>query len=188
MGPTHEDIMSQKAYLKVEEASREKHEYVAGRLFLMAGTTLAHNLIVNNLLVQLHGPVKRLGCRTFQEQVKLEMASLSAFYYPDLMVTCEKGPLDAVFITSPCLVAEVLSPSTEIIDRREKLMAYRTIETLKEYLLISQKNRQIEVFRKNADCEWDAVVYNGSESFLLSPGGRAEIELSLDDVYDQIEF
>jgi len=102
---------------------------------------------------------------------------LQRFYYPDIQVTCREEP-EAYFNTSPCLIVEVLSANTERIDRTEKLEAYRQIDSLQEYLLLSEDSPHAELYRR--DNEWAPDCRAGSDTLrLLSVG----LELSLDEIY-----
>lgn len=134
-------LMSAEAYLEFEERSSERHEYVDGIVYVLPGETLRHNEIAGNLYAALRDGVRRHGCRVAFEGVKLLIASSNRFYYPDVMVLCDprdtdnRDTGDKVF-EYPCFIAEVLSPSTAGTDRREKLQAYRTIDTLQGYLML----------------------------------------------------
>jgi Uma2 family endonuclease len=175
--------ISESEYLKLEKAAREKHEYVAGRVFAMVGATAAHSIIVGNLHGNLFAPVKQAGCNSFISDMKVKVEVLRSYYYPDLMVSCEPLKPEALFLTAPCLIIEVLSPSTTNVDRREKLIAYRSIASLKEYALFSQDQKQVELYRKDSDGNWHCQVYEGSEKLRLSALGSVTIDLDLDTIY-----
>src|SRR5262249_31741428 len=114
-------------YLKAECQSPLRHEYVDGQIFAMTGTTAAHNIIYGDLFAELHSHLGRGPCTVFMSDMKVRIDAANCFYYPDIMVTCQKLDGSAIFSTEPVFIAEVLSPSTEQIDRREKLLAYRQI-------------------------------------------------------------
>jgi Uma2 family endonuclease len=181
MAPTiYDQFLSEADYLKVEESAREKSEYVAGRLFAMSGATVAHNLIIMNLVGSLLPVAKQSGCKVFASDVKLKIESLRSFYYPDLIVTCEAVNSSAVFVTAPCLIIEVLSPSTMSIDRREKLLAYRSIASLQEYVLVHQKQRRIEINRKDKNSNWRLFEFENSDSALIACLATGEVHIKLD--------
>jgi Uma2 family endonuclease len=179
--------MSDAEYLRVEEAARDRHEYVAGRSFAMAGAPMGHNEIVANLLITLGPTVKQAGCRVMAADMRVKVEALGNYYYPDVVVTCERNP-KAVFLTAPCLIFEVLSESTKDIDNREKLMAYKAIPFLKEYALVHQDRRRVELNRKNANGDWQLHVYEGSDTVQLTSVDSISINLDLDSVYDGTEI
>ena len=86
--------------------------------------------------------------------MKIRVEAADAFYYPDVFVTCDPRDTEPYFKRFPCLIVEVLSPSTEAVDRREKLRHYRMLETLKEYMLVSIEERKVEIFRRELTGEW----------------------------------
>ena len=177
----YQPFLSQKDYLRVEEASREKHEYVAGRLFAMAGASLNHNKLIKNLVKLLDDECQSSGCDLFFNDVKLKIESLHTFYYPDVLITCESQPGDAVFITSPCVAIEVLSKSTELTDRREKLLAYRTIETLEQYILVNQMKVEVESYIKDAAGNWK--VDSCDQSKIMVRIKEHTIQVNVSDLY-----
>ena len=166
-----ERAISPAAYLEMEAQSPLKHEYVAGEIYAMVGVSQRHNAIAGNAYLMLRQHLKGKPCLVFMGDVKLGVAQADAFYYPDVMVACREGnPLagDAPVVDDPVLVIEVLSPSTEATDRREKLQAYRTLPSLREYALVSQDRQQVEVYRREGDIGWLYVVYE--------PGDMVEFE------------
>ena len=143
-----EPLMSPQAYLAFEETSVERHEYVDGVIHALPGETIRHNEIVGNLYTVLRGDARRRGCRIAFEGVKLWIPSLNRYYYPDVMVLCDPRDTDDKIFQYPCFIAEVFSPSTEATDRREKLQAYRTIETLQGYLMVDLKTNTADYVRR----------------------------------------
>ncbi len=134
-------------YLQFEAVSTVRHEYVSGRIFAMVGATNAHNIIVSNLHGNIFNTVKTAGCQTYISDMKIKVESLQNFYYPDLMISCERAEPKAVYLLAPSLIVEVLSPSTMDIDRREKLIAYRHIPRLSDYVIIYQDKMRVEANR-----------------------------------------
>ncbi len=120
-------------YLKFEELSRERHEFVGGRVYVMSGGTEAHDLVVQALNARLRGPFRAKGCRTFVFNRKLKIGE--SVYYPDLFVTCSPSA-DRQFEHDAGWIVEVLSDSTEDRDRREKAAAYATLPSFQRYLLV----------------------------------------------------
>ncbi len=136
-------------YLAGEIHSPIRHEYVAGEVFAMAGATEEHATIAGNLFALLRNQVRGGPCRVYIADMKLRVEAADAFFYPDVFVTCD--PRDAsepLAKRHPALICEVLSESTEAYDRGGKFAAYRTLESLNEYLLIDSRRRAVEVFRR----------------------------------------
>ncbi len=142
--------MTVEEYLQFEERSPTRHEYVNGVVHAMSGASLTHNRIVTRL----HKAIdKRLGgspCETFIQDLKLKLTpgSDKFFYYPDLMVSCDRAGWFEEWIVNPCLVVEVLSTSTKHIDRREKATTYRRIESIEEYVIVAQHTAQFTIHRR----------------------------------------
>lgn len=151
-------------YLADEERSQERHEYVAGEVYAMVGGTLRHNRITGNIYVALRAALKGSGCQTFVTDVKLRVREADAFFYPDLFVECGKGERagTATFATEARLVIEVLSESTEAYDHGAKMLLYRKLPSLQEYVLVWQDRRVVEVFRR-ADIGWTHLVFENDD-------------------------
>ena len=138
-------------YLDGEEASDIRHEYVGGVTYAMVGASVRHNLITGAIFAAIRNHLRGSACQVFQSDMKVQLDQV--FYYPDVVVSCEENEQDARFLDGPKLVVEVLSPSTEAKDRLEKLVAYRSINTVDEYVLVSQNKIQIEIYRR-IDNDW----------------------------------
>ena len=136
-------LLSVDDYLAGERLSEVRHEYAAGQIFAMAGGSQRHNQLIFRL-PQILGP-SLAGCRGYVSDMKLRIDQV--FYYPDAMVVCQPNN-EPYFETEPCLIIEVLSDSTESIDRREKLYNYQRIAHLQAYVLVAQNERRVDVFRR----------------------------------------
>ncbi len=174
-------------YLTAEQSSDIRHEYVAGQLFAMAGAGETHNRISLNLAFHLRAAARGTPCGVFISDMKVKVEKHDAFYYPDVLLTCDRDDSASLYKQSPCLIAEVLSPSTEIIDRREKLIAYRTLSSLRYYLLISQERRQAEVYSLDANGSWRHQVFEQDGEIQIRCGDL-DIAFSLADVYEDVEL
>lgn len=153
--PAEVPIVSPEEYLLWETNQLEKHEYVAGEVFAMGGASRRHVTISLNLSVALDEALTGTPCRAYMADMKIEVAAKRSYFYPDVFVTCNPDDHRAEQTMShPVLVAEVLSPSTAAYDRGDKFIAYRSLPTLKEYLLIDPDHQQLELFRKGADGLW----------------------------------
>ncbi|MFP4061725.1 MAG: Uma2 family endonuclease [Halochromatium sp.] len=175
--------LSVEAYLAGEEGSELRHEYIDGQLYAMTGASDRHGLIVSNLVAGLRPLIRGRGCQLFANdmKVRLRIAGQDIFYYPDLLLSCAADDREAYFRTKPCVIVEVLSESTERIDRREKFLAYTTLPSLQDYLLVSQTRREVWHYRRSQD--WAAEVLSDGELRLDCLG----IGLPLDLIYEEIE-
>lgn len=171
-------------YLCGEQDSSIRHEYVAGQTYAMAGAGVAHNRVSLNLAFHLRAATRGTPCAVFISDMKVRVAAHEAFYYPDVLLCCEPGEREALYQTAPCLIAEVLSPSTEAIDRREKLIAYRTLSSLRYYLLLEQDRRRVEVHARDADGGWRHTIHEDG-ALTLDCGGMA-LGVTLDEIYEDV--
>jgi Uma2 family endonuclease len=132
-------------FLAWEELQPDRHEFYRGETFGMVGGTARHNRVILNLASRIADHLDGTPCQVFAENMKLQLAE--GVLYPDLMVTCGKALAgDEQTISDPKLVIEVLSPSTKGYDKRDKFILYRTLASLREYVLIDPAKRQVEVF------------------------------------------
>ena len=161
-----------------------RREYVDGQVYAMAGAGEAHNLIAGNVFSRLRQAARGGPCRVFISDMKLRVAAWNAFYYPDILVACDPLDGDAYFKEKPCLIVEVLSPATEGIDRREKLLAYRTLDSLREYVLIPQDRRPIEVYRRGDDGGWVLETLGVGDALTLE---CVAASLTPDEIYEDVK-
>lgn len=180
------DYISPEDYLAGEELSPIKHEYIDGQVYAMAGASDAHVTITGNLFALLRNHVRGTGCRVYMADMKAKIETANIFYYPDVMVTCD--PRDKTLQNHkkyPCLIVEVLSPTTEAFDRGDKFINYQQLETLQEYVVINQKLQRLECFRRNAEGFWVLQFYfPGSEIHLTS----IDFRISMDALYEDVTF
>ncbi len=169
-------------YLQGEEHSDVRHEYIGGDVYAMVGASDRHNLIAGNLFAALHPHLRGTPCQLFMSdmKVRLRVASDDAFYYPDLVLACDPDDRAVYYRTRPCLIVEVLSETTERIDRREKLLAYTSIDSLQEYVLLSQNRVEAELHRR-ADGWRGQVVTAGDVRFQ-----RLDVAVPLATIYEDV--
>ena len=134
--------MSVEDYLEMEKTATVRHEYVAGEVYAMVGVSRRHSRIAGNIFRMLAVVAAGGPCRVHQSDMKLQVDDV--FYYPDVMVACDKEPDDPYYEDDPCLVVEVVSPSTESTDRREKLAAYKSVPGLRACLIVDQDRMRVE--------------------------------------------
>lgn len=171
-------------YLEGEPHSEVRHEYIAGVVYAMAGTSLDHNTIAGNILTALRNHLAGKRCRVFMSDVKvrLEIAQDDVFYYPDVMVGCDPRDTEKFYLRHPKVIVEVLSESTERTDRREKLFSYMRIESLEAYVLVAQDKSEVTVFQRGKN--WRGEVFKGREqSIRLDP---IEFTMPLNAIYEGV--
>jgi Uma2 family endonuclease len=193
--PQQQPLFAPDEYLAFERDAEERHEWLDGLIYDMAGESLAHSIIGMNLanifVTQLKGkpcmalsPNMKVYCR-----LKTDSTLKGLFAYPDLMVVCGQ-PLfhdkHKDVLINPRVIVEVLSNSTERYDRSEKFVRYRQNDSLTDYVLVSQLTPSIELFSLQADGRWLYSFAMPPASGLAIPS--IECELRLADVYDRIEF
>jgi Uma2 family endonuclease len=183
--PTH---LSADEYLRAEEVSTLRREYVDGRVFTMTGTTLRHNALVNNIYSALRAHTKNGPCKAYTIDVKVHVQSANSFYYPDVVVTCSKSPDNSLIVESPVFIAEVLSRSTSLVDRREKVVTYKQLPSLKEYLIVHQTKKKVELHRRIDSNSWEILELIQGELLLLVSMPCGPMRITFDDLYEDVQF
>ena len=177
--------LSPEDYLALEFQSSIRHEYQRGLVYAMAGGTDNHERIAFNLLKIIDNHLgDSSDCRFHAGNVKVNYLD-EFYYYPDAFVTCDPRDREDRYIKRyPKLIAEVLSPSTEAFDRGDKFKDYQKLDSLEEYVLISQESQQVECRRRTVVGTWETVVYEGDDLAVLTSIG---LEFSVADLYRGIE-
>ncbi len=177
-------------YLARERQNEFKSEYWHGKMFAMAGASEAHNLIVVNVVRELSLQLKGKPCRVYPSDMRVRIPRTPSYKYPDVTVVCGKPEFEDDqhdILLNPTVIVEVLSPSTELYDRGAKFREYRTIDSLQEYLLISQHTALIERYvRQEQTRFWmlsEAAGLNESIEFQA-----IVCRLDLAEVYERVEF
>ncbi len=173
-------------YLQAEQRAEVKHEYLDGQVVAMGGASRAHGLLVMSLSALLLPAARQKHCQLFAADMKLRLDhdGASYFYYPDLVLSCDPADRDPLFVRTPCLLVEVLSPSTERIDTREKLLAYRLLPSLREYLLLRQDTLHAELYQRRDDGGWTHQrLKQPDDAFSLL---CLQVSVSLRDIYADI--
>ncbi len=153
--PLSQPAFDAEAYLAWEAEQPDKSEYVAGEVYAMVGVRRVHATVALNIGAALRAHLRGSPCLPFIADMKLHVASANAFFYPDVMVTCDASDRRAdLFVEHPKLIVEVLSASTAAYDRGAKFAAYRQIVALEEYVLIDIESRRVEIFRRQPGNEW----------------------------------
>lgn len=180
--------LSVEEYLAFEEKSKVRREYVAGYVFAMAGATDAHNTVTVNVATSLRPHLRRSGCRVYMVDMKVRIEAVDAFYYPDVMVTCEPFAAKSVFKSRPVLLVEVLSPGAELTDRREKLSAYFKLESLMEYVLISQDEKRVEIYRRGKGDKTEILIMRANDEVRFESLPDGPLTMTMDDIYEDVIF
>ena len=156
-------------YLAWEAAQSERHEYIEGEIFAMAGAEDRHVTVAGNLYITLRQHLSGSPCRTYMSDMRLHVAAANSYFYPDVLVTC--SALDqtcAMVKTEPKLIAQVLSPTTAAYDRGLKFGHYRTLPSLEEYLMVDLDTRATDCYRKGADGLWVLHPFARGEAIALA--------------------
>jgi Uma2 family endonuclease len=173
-------------YLEREETSPVKNEYVDGEIYAMSGAKRRHNLIAAGLVYHARGAANsRESCQVFGSDMKVFVEAHNCFYYPDLSVCCDRSDRNELFLTRPCFIVEVLSPSTASIDRREKRASYATLESLREYLIVDADRMRVELYRREGG-GWRGYVLDQPDDIVDS--SCLGMRLQLKQIYEGVEF
>jgi Uma2 family endonuclease len=196
--PQAESLYTVTEYLAFERSADERHEYLDGHLYAMAGESLNHGIICTNLVMALGAQLRGTPCLLLSKDMKVRSSPLpqtprfrkGLFAYPDLVVVCGEPLFHDVHrdvLLNPKLIIEVLSPSTEAFDRGSKFLRYQTWNsTLTDYVLVSQEAPIIEHFIRRDDGSWSYYVYQGVERQVSIASVGCMLRLA--DVYDHIVF
>ena len=178
--------MSPQEYLEWEKTQELRYENIDGEVFAMTGGTIPHNRIALNLAIDLDDFLAEKECQVYISDVKVQVTSVGPYHYPDVMVSCDDEDKDAIdMVQYPCLIVEVLSPSTEAFDRGKKFTRYRQSNTLQEYVLIESDEIAVECFRKNDEGLWVLHTYGEGDTLTLESVG---ISIPVEKLYRRVQF
>lgn len=190
MALPQKEYISEEEYLTAERESLEKHEYFDGEIFQMSGASDKHNTINGNAFASLHFQLKKRNCKAYQSDMRVHIPKTGLYTYPGIVVVCGKPEflsdeyLDT--LTNPILIIEVLSDSTEGYDKGVKFDNYRSLDSLREYVLISQNSKRVIRYTKQTDGSWNLMDFIGDTTEIeLS---SIECTLLFEDIYDKVEF
>ena len=181
--------ISPEEYLTLERQAEYKSEYWNGEMFAMAGASEAHVLITTNVASELRAQLKKQPCRVYSTDLRVKIRPTGLYTYPDIVVVCGKPEFDDKHndtLLNPTVLIEVLSPSTEAYDRGDKFGHYRTLESLSNYVLISQKKAHIEHFARQNDKRWVLSESHGREDSIEI--ASISSTLALTEVYDKVDL
>jgi Uma2 family endonuclease len=178
--------LSPEEYLAVERRAKYKSEYVDGVMYAMAGGSERHNLIAGNLITELNIQLRAAPCRVYPSDLKVRVPNSKRFFYPDVSVVCGETQFaddERDVVLNPVLVVEVLSESTAAFDRGKKFQSYQQIESLQEYLLVSQDEFVVEHYLRQEDGHWLYTKVSGLDDAITLPNMKCQ--LSLKDIYNK---
>jgi Uma2 family endonuclease len=185
-------------YLGFERASEERHEFIDGQIYAMAGESLAHSVINVNLIITLGLQLRGKPCQALSPNMKVrsgpffkeQKTAKGLFSYADVTVVCGQPQFhdqQQDVLLNPTVVIEVLSPSTEHLDRSEKFLRYRThLDSLQHYVLVAQDFPLVEVYTRQPGAGWLLTEAGGLEGAVALPA--IDCRLALAEVYDRVTF
>lgn len=188
MKPAHRDLATEAEYLERERSSQAKHEFINGEIIAMAGASMLHNLIAANVLGALRNALAGRPCLVLGSDQRVNVEASRMYTYPDVSVLCAKAiphRADSSTLLNPQLIVEVLSDATEVYDRGAKFAHYQLLDSLKEYLLVSQQERRAEHYRRMDSGQWLLTVVKERGSIELPSLG---VTVGLDEVYRNAEL
>ena len=177
-------FMTLEEFFEFEDRSETRHEYVDCVVFAMTNPSVVHERIRHRLVVALDKHLGRGPCQVFSSGTRLliQNEASNIGYLPDVMVDCDRDTWGKNFVRNPKLVIEILSPSTQLTDRREKLHNYRLIDSVQEYVIAAQNEHKLTIYRR-AD-GWRPEVCAGAQG--TAEFRSIELVLSLQEIYDDI--
>ncbi|PSO50847.1 MAG: hypothetical protein BRC33_02180 [Cyanobacteria bacterium SW_9_44_58] len=186
---TEKPTYTPQQYLEFETVSEERHEYHNGEIIPVTGGTPNHNEIAGNLYILLKLALKNQGYRIFYTDQRLWIPNRNIYTYPDVMAVktplqLQSGRTDTLI--NPCFIAEVLSQSTQDYDRSGKFVAYRTIESFREYFIIDQYSIHVEHYVKTGTNQWLMSEYSDTDAAVSF--NQFDVEIKLADLYENVDF
>lgn len=180
------DALTSEEYLQFEQDSPIKHEYRYGQAYAMAGASNNHVTVAVNLVALLRSHVRGKGCRVYTSDTKAHIEKLDIYYYPDVIVSCDqRDRAFPNFLRYHCIIAEVLSDSTEAFDRGDRFADYREMDSLLEYILISQTRMRIDRFWRNAKAEWVLSSFSETDSLHLN---SIDFSCRVAEIYEDVDL
>ena len=187
MSSQRKTLLTPEEYLAVERGSEAKSEYLAGEVFAMVGASRRHNLITSNIIRVLGNQLLDRPCNVYPSDMRVKVSAIGKYTYPDVVVACEEEAFDDAeqdTLLNPLVIVEVLSESTEAYDRGKKFEHYQYIESLTDYLLVSQDPYRVEHYVRQGGRDWKYSEYHAAEDVLKI--GVIGCELTLKDVYAKV--
>lgn len=189
MSTTTRPRLSPEDYLALERRSEAKHEYRDGEMIPMVGASRRHNLIVANIISELREQLKGRPCEVYPPDMRVKVDSIGLYTYPDVAVVCgeprfEDAEVDTLL--NPTLLVEVLSESTAEYDRGTKFAHYRKLDSLREYVIVSQRECLVEHYVRRPDGQWLFSEVGQFETSIDLPS--IDCNLPLGEIYDKVDW
>ncbi len=168
-------------YFVWEEQQLQKHEYINGEVYAMSGGSKNHSLISVRFITLFSNHLETSGCETGNSDLRVNLAGTNNYTYPDVSVTCDdRDKTTTQYITYPCLIVEVLSPSTEAYDRGSKFRMYRNNPNLQDYLLVSSTSIEMDLYHQKENGEWVIINYKEGDTVELK---SINLSFAIEQVY-----
>jgi Uma2 family endonuclease len=181
--------LTEAEYLAIERAAAFKSEYYDGEMFAMAGASHPHNLIKDNLVVEIGSRLKSSKCQVLSSDMRVKTASARAYSYPDVIIVCDKPEFAddrKDTLLNPLVLFEVLSPTTESFDRGGKFHRYQKLESLKEYILVAQDQMLLERYVRQDNDSWLLTSFDDpAGEFALT---SVPVRVPLAEIYRGVEL
>ena len=182
------EIYTPEEYLEFERASEFRHEYINGEIYEMSGAKRRHNVISSNIVRSLGNQILNRDCLVYSSDMRVKVSELGNYTYPDVVAVCGEEIFEDETedtLLNPMLIVEILSVSTEAYDRGAKFEFYQRIESLSEYVLITQEPYRVEQFVRREANVWTYYEFRRAEDVVKL--NSIDCELSLKDIYHKIQ-
>jgi Uma2 family endonuclease len=176
-------------YLRLERAAEFKSEYYGGYMYAMSGASYVHSVVKGNLEAELRVSLKKRGCAVFSSDLRVLVSPTGLYTYPDVLVVCgtpQFADAQRDTLTNPVVIVEILSPSTELHDRDFKARQYKTVASVQEYVLVSQKEPRVEVHQRQGSGKWVLSDFSGLDAVCRFESLDCAIPLTA--IYDSVAF
>lgn len=184
--PQAQHYITEAEYLVLEKTATVRHEYVDGQMYAMAGAADKHNRVAMNIGFHLRRQTRGTHCSTYMNDMKLRLEDGRYQYYPDVMLCCDPDDNpDPYYKERPCVLVEVLSPSTFSTDKREKLLNYQRNPSVRYYLIVSPEQVQVDYYQRNTEGQWEHALLEAGETLHMQCGD-CTMRLTLEDIYEDI--
>jgi Uma2 family endonuclease len=177
-------------YIELDKNSEERYEYFNGEVFAMGGASLSHNRITKNIIRSLENKLADGDCEALPSDMRLKVPKAFPYRYPDAVVVCGEPQIETIqgqeMLVNPMLIVEVLSPTTEAYDRDKKFIAYQSIESFREYLLVAQDRAHVTQYVRQPAGKWLRSDVEGLDGALHLES--LNLPLTLGEIYRRVEF
>jgi len=188
MSSPSSNLLTEREYLEVERKSGIRSEYIAGRIYVMSGASERHNVIAGNLYALIWLQLRGQPCRAYMNDMRVRVAPARMYTYSDIVAVCGEPQLEDArldTLLNPAIIVEVLSESTEAYDRGEKFAYYRRLETLREYVLVSQDKVRVEHYRREGE-QWILSEISDPDGTLHLPTIDCHVDVKA--IYERVDF